>query len=144
MAQETWWTAPAEGADGSIIMVTGRDDIEKFRDSGKYTDRVELTWSYEGGGMPADDVAKLMDRADSALRNELKREKGVVLTGIYTGDGERNWVFYTKNPLIFQSLINRAWKDLPLLPVSISAEKDPEWEEYAEMRENTYIAPGDD
>lgn len=144
MAQETWWTAPAEGDDGNIIMVTGRDDIEKFRDSGKYTDRVELTWRYEGGGTPADDVAELMDRADSALRNELKREKGVVLTGIYTGAGERNWVFYTKNPLIFQSLINRAWKDLPLLPVSISAEKDPEWEEYAEMRENTYIAPGDD
>lgn len=144
MAQEIWWTAPAEAPDGEVVMVTGRDNIDKFRDSGKYNDRIEVTWPYEGGGMPGEEVASLMEQADDALRAELKKEKAVILTGIYTGAGQRNWVFYVKNPRIFQSLLNRAWAELPLLPVSISAERDPEWQEYAEMRENTYIAPGDD
>ena len=139
MAQETWWTAPAQTPDGDVVMVTGRDLI----DSGKYNDRIEVTWPYEGTGMPSDETAELMEQADDLLREELKKDKAVILTGIYTGGGERNWVFYVKNPRIFQSMLNRAWASLPLLPVRISAERDSEWEEYKEMREMTYLPPSD-
>lgn len=143
MAQEIWWTAPAEGAGGSLIMVSGRDGLDKYRESGKYNDRITLRWPYGGKGMPPASVQELMEQADDLLRLELKKEKGVILTGIYTGVGEREWVFYVKNPSIFQSLLNRAWASLPLLPVQIEAERDPEWEEYAEMREATYIPDAD-
>jgi len=140
---DIWWTAPAESDDGEVIMVTGRDEVGRFMESGKYPDRVELTWRYSGSGMPDGDTADLIDRADTLLRETLTKERGVILTGIYTGAGERNWVFYVKNTRIFQAMINRAWQSLPLLPVTITAEHDPAWEEYSEMRELTYIPPGD-
>ncbi|MCM1320378.1 MAG: DUF695 domain-containing protein [Muribaculaceae bacterium] len=140
-SKEVWWTSPAEGEDGKTIMVSGRDNLDSQMTSGKYNDRVQLTWRYESDstGMPNDTTAALMEQADDALRQALKKEKGCLLTGIYTGAGERDWVFYVKRTSIFQSMLNRAWADLPLLPVAITAEKDPDWDEYREMRECTYI-----
>lgn len=139
-----WWTAPAEGPGGETVMVTGRDDVAALKESGKYTDRIEVSWPYEGGGMPPAEALDLMEAADNALKATLARNKGAVLTGIYTGAGERTWVLYAKSTSIFQTIINSAWRELPLLPVRISAERDPEWREYAEMRELTYIFPSDD
>lgn len=55
------------------------------------------------------------------------------MTGIYTGDGERNWIFYTLSLPIFGRKLNEALAPLPLLPIRIAAENDPGWEEYDEM-----------
>lgn len=145
MKSERWWTAPAEDNDGLTVLVTGRDGLEEAMASGKYGERVEVTWAYgpTPDGLPDRETAELMEQADDALREALKKEKGCLLTGIYTGAGERNWVFYVKRTGIFQSMLNGAWRELPVLPVSISAEKDPEWEEYKEMREATYIPEGE-
>ena len=142
---EVWWTAPAQSEDGQTVLVSGRDCMDEAMASGKYNDRVEITWVYSPApdGLPDTPAAELMEQADNALREALKKEKGCLLTGVYTGAGERNWVFYVKRTGIFQSMLNRAWADLPLLPVSISAEKDPGWEEYREMRDATYIPDGE-
>ena len=56
-----------------------------------------------------------------------------VLTGIYTGDGERNWVYYTTSVHIFGRKLNEALAELPLLPLTIYTENDPDWGEYDEM-----------
>ncbi|MCM1004901.1 MAG: DUF695 domain-containing protein [Prevotella sp.] len=140
-SKEIWWTAPAESESGKTILVSGRDGLDAQMASAKYNDRVQITWQYNGdaAGLPDAETASLMEQADEALRVALKKEKGCLLTGIYTGDNQRDWVFYVKHTSIFQSMLNRAWCELPLLPVSISAEKDPEWAEYKEMKDSTYI-----
>ncbi len=145
MSSEIWWTAPAESEDGRTIMVSGRDNLEKQMMSGKYTCRIEIRWPYapSPAGMPDTETAKLMEQADIALREALKKDKACILTGVYTGAGQRVWVVYTKNPHIFQAVVNRAWADLPLLPVSFYAEQDADWAEYREMREATYIPDAD-
>lgn len=66
------------------------------------------------------------------------------LTGIYTGEGRRDWIFYTCSLNIFGRVFNRALEALPLLPLRMEAAEDPEWEEYREMRANTYIPEDDD
>lgn len=143
--KDEWWTAPTVAANGRTVMVTGRDGVDEAMEGGKYNDRIEITWPYvaDAAGMPSDDDARLMEQADMALRAAFAKEKACLLTGIYTGDGERNWVVYTKNPRIFNSVLNRALAPLPQLPLRLYAEKDPEWNEYREMRSLTYIAPGD-
>jgi hypothetical protein len=73
-----------------------------------------------------------------------EKDPVAVLTGIYTGDSQRNWVFYTLSTHIFQKKINEALAQLPTLPLQISAENDPDWEEYAEMKEISEIAPSDE
>jgi len=144
-SNEIWWTAPALAENGRTILVSGRDCMDKAMMSGKYNDRVQISWRYEGGadGLPGPATAELMEQADEALRRSLRSEKGCLLTGVYTGDGQRDWVLYVKSTGIFNSMLNRAWADLPLLPVSLSAEKDPEWLEYREMKESTYIPDGE-
>lgn len=141
---DIWWTAPTEAENGNLILVTGRDDMEAMRGGGKYIYRVEVIWRYDGGNMPGDEDARLMEQATDALQDAFRRDKIAVMTGIYTGDGERDWVFYVKNLAIFDKVLNRALAELPQLPVVIEAYADPDWEEYTRMRAVTYIPPSDE
>lgn len=135
--QGDWWTSPTESVNGQLIMVTGRRDIHKFRDNPKFNIRVEITWEYTStgsSGMPDTATSELMEKVQDALQGVFTKDPVAVLTGIYTGDGERNWVFYTLSTHLFQRKINTALADFPLLPLKISAENDPSWEEYDEMK----------
>lgn len=130
-----WWTAPADSESGNLIMVTGRRDVARFRSNPKFSTRVEVTWPYEGDatGMPDEPTAKLMEEATEALQRAFDKDPVAVMTGIYTGDGQRNWIFYTLSLPIFGRKINEALADMPVLPLDISAENDPDWAEYDEM-----------
>jgi hypothetical protein len=140
---DIWWTAPTEADNGNLIIVTGRDKIDDFITSGKYIYRIEVKWVYEGGNMPDTETSMLMEEATEAMKATFKKDRAAVLTGIYPGDGERDWVFYTKSLNIFNGAFNRALSELPQLPITIEAFSDPDWEEYREMREHSYIPDQD-
>lgn len=116
-------------------MVTGRRDVDKFRDNPRYSIRVEITWPYTGGrdGMPDADTSKLMEEALAALIRTFAKDPVAVLTGIYTGDNERTMVFYTTSTHIFGRKLNESLAPLPLLPITVYTENDPGWAEYDEM-----------
>lgn len=143
---ERWWTYPAVAENGKTVLVTGRDNLVRQRESGKYVNRIDVVWHYEAkpDGMPQDDDATLMGAATEALVNTFKKEKAAILTGIYTGDGARNWVFYCKNLKAFSFAFNRALEELDQMPLEIEAYSDPDWEEYDQMRESTYIPADED
>lgn len=140
-----WWTAPTESENGRLIMVTGRRDVEKFRENPRFVIRVEVTWKYEGdaSGMPDFETSSLMEQVQEALEKEFDKDPVAVLTGIYTGDNERNWVFYTLSTHIFGKKINEALSSFDLLPITIYCENDPDWNEYQEMKELSEINAGD-
>ena len=142
---EKWWSYPAEGESGKTVIVSGHDGIEKFKDSGKYIYRIDVTWRYNAlsSGMPDDNDAKLMEEATDALQAAFSKDKVAVMTGIYTGDGRRDWVFYTKNLKIFSIVFNKALQEVDSMPLEIEASEDSEWEEYTNMRELTYIPDAD-
>ena len=131
----TWWTAPAQSEGGRLILVTGRKDVEKFRSNPRFSIRVEVKWAYVGdaSGMPDLATSELMEKATDSINNVLAHDPVAVMTGIFTGDDERDWIFYTLSTHIFEKKINEALADLPLLPLSINAENDPNWEAYDEM-----------
>jgi hypothetical protein len=140
-----WWTSPTESESGALVMVTGRRDIDKFKNNPRFSIRVEVTWKYEqsGSGMPNTETAELMQEVQDKLQHEFIKDPVAVLTGIYTGDGERNWVFYTTSTFIFEKKINSALAEMPLLPISIYTENDPDWAEYTEMKELSEIQSED-
>ncbi len=140
---DIWWTAPTEAENGNVVIVTGRDRIDDFINSGKYIYRVEVRWRYEGGAMPDTATSQLMEDATEALKATFKKDRVAVLTGIYTGDGQRDWIFYVKKLNVFNTAFNRALADLPTLPLEVEAFSDPDWEEYHEMRDNSYIPDED-
>ena len=134
-----WWTAPTESIDNPArtVFVTGRLDVEKFRDNPKYCNRLEVTFKYaeSPAGMPDRETAELLKSITDNLVSTFNKNKVAILTGIYTGDGERNWVFYTKSLPLFGNYFNKALATLPLLPLEITAESDPAWVEYTQMSE---------
>lgn len=140
---DKWWTSPAESEAGKTVIITGRDGLEKVQASGKYIYRLDVSWDYEpeASGMPSDANARIMEEATDALLKVFDKNTAAVMTGIYTGDGRRDWIFYCLNLKVFSSSFNNALADLPAMPLEISATEDPEWEEYSEMRANTYIDP---
>ena len=136
-----WWTSPTESATGKLIMVTGRRGIEQAKESGKYNIRVEITWKYQGdaSGMPDTPTSTIMEAVQDALQKVFTKDPVAILTGIYTGDGERNWIFYTTSIHIFEKKINQALAPFDLLPITIYTENDPEWLEYEEMKDASEI-----
>lgn len=133
-----WWTAPAMSDDSRDILVSGRRDVAQFRRNPKFSIRVEISWRYSddpAAGMPGDADAAVMGQATDSLAAAFAADPVAVMTGIFTGAGERTWVFYTLSTRIFQKKLNEALDPLPLLPLVITAENDPRWEAYDEMAE---------
>lgn len=130
-----WWTAPAESEDGQLIMVTGRSGLEQVKATGVFVYRIEVNWTYkpDDKGMPDYATSRLMEQVTDALETEFSKDPVAVNTGIYTGAGERNWVFYCRSLHIFQRKINTILAPFETLPLTFHAEEDPEWAEYAEM-----------
>lgn len=118
-------------------MVTGRKDVKKWMDNPKFNIRVEVTWRYRGdaSGMPDVATSTLMEQVQEALTGCFAKDPVAVLTGIYTGDDERNWIFYTLSTHIFGRKLNECLSEFPVLPLEIYCENDPEWLEYKEMCE---------
>ena len=136
-----WWTAPTESETGNLIMVTGRRDVDAFKNNPRFNIRVEVTWKYIGdkNGMPDVATSTLMEQVQDALTSVFAKDPVAIMTGIYTGDGERNWVFYTLSTNIFGKKINEALQAFDLLPLTICCENDPDWNEYQEMKSLTEI-----
>ena len=136
---EEWVSFPADADNGKTVIVTLREEISSYRDSGKYNYRIDVHWDYSAkpDGMPDDTDAPLLEEATDSLLAAFKKDPVAVMTGIYTGDGRRDWIFYTRSLFIFQKVFNRGLEAIDrTLPLLIEAEEDPEWEEYSELRAN--------
>lgn len=135
--KDIWITIPTTDDDGNTIIVTANTDVAKFRSRPKYCIRIEISLAYTPGplGFPGDSDAEMLEKVTDAFQSGLKGQNTAILTGIYTGAGQRDWVFYAFNTGVFNSFLNRSLASLPLLPLRITAENDPEWAEYDEMME---------
>lgn len=116
-------------------MATVRKDADAFRSNPRFKYRIEVSWSYEPDckGMPSEEVSELMEAVSEKLEQVFHKDPVAVLTGIYTGEGARDLVFYTLSLHIFQRKFNEALAEFPSLPLDFSAEEDPSWEEYSQM-----------
>lgn len=131
-----------EGEGGKTVIVTGRDNMEKIIGSGKMPYLIRVSWSYEQlpDGMPVERDAELMGRVHDAFEATFRKDKVAYLVAVYTGEGRRDWLFYTGNLNIFNKVFNRALEEIEeTIPFEIEAQSDPDWSEYKEMREMTYI-----
>jgi len=134
---DEWFTALSQNDNGQLITVSGRDELTEFVNSGKYNERAEVTWKYDGDekGMPPESIAKQIEAVEEALRHVMEKDKLAITTAIYTGGGEKTWVFYTRTARVFGERLNEALASFELLPITIYTEVDPGWEEYLDMYE---------
>ncbi|MDD2799143.1 MAG: DUF695 domain-containing protein [Bacteroidales bacterium] len=134
---DKWFTAISQDEKERLITVTGRDDVMEFVRSGKFKERVEITWKFEGNhqGMPSEELAAQMEQVELVLRKVMEDDKLAIMTAIYTGGDQKTWVFYCRTIRVFGERVNEALAGFPLLPIEIYTEVDPQWEEYLDMLE---------
>lgn len=141
---DEWFMALSENEAGQLITIQGRDELQEFMACGKLKERVEITWPYESDskGLPSEALAERMETVEEALRKAVEKDKLAILTGVYTGGGEKVWVFYTRTTRVFGERLNEALAGFELLPISIYTELDHEWEEYQDLYEMKQWAVG--
>ena len=78
---DNWFSTMAEADNEMPIFVSGRDNIDEFRLSGKFKERVEIYWKYESNhnGMPSDAEGELMEQVIDALRKAGIQEGDTVI-----------------------------------------------------------------
>lgn len=141
---ERWWSAPMEGDSGKTVIVTGRDYLDSVIESARYPYLIRVAWRYNAlsDGFPDKIDEELMGRVSDALESTFSKDKAAYLVAIFTGDGQRDWLFYTKSLPLFNKIFNKALADIEeTVPFEIEAREDAGWSEYREMRELTYIPP---
>lgn len=142
---DKWFSTMAEADNEMPIFVTGRDNLDEFRLSNKFKERVEIYWKYDSNhnGIPSDAEGELMEQVINALQKAVEKDKLAILTGIYTGNNERTLVFYTRTSRVFGERLNEALAPFPQLPISLYVEIDPDWNEYQELCEIKPFAESD-
>ena len=132
---DNWFSTMAIADNELPIFISGREDLDEFRLSGKFKERVEIYWKYDSNhnGMPSDAEGELMEQVINSLRNAVEKDKLAILTGIYTGNNERTLVFYTRTSRVFGERLNDALAEFPQLPITLYVEIDPEWNEQQEL-----------
>lgn len=127
-------------------MGTVKTGVEKFKSNPRFRFRVEVSWSYSQArsGMPDEETSELMEKVQEALEASFKKDPVAVLTGVYTGEGVRDLVFYTLSLHIFQRKFNEILAPFPPLPLTFEADEDPQWEEYTSMLQLAQAADSDD
>ena len=77
---DEWWTTPTESENGNRIIVTGRRGVENAIASGKFNDRIEITWKYDSdkNGMPDFKTSSLMEAVTDALNAAFKKDQAAI------------------------------------------------------------------
>ncbi len=134
---DKWFVAFSSNDNGDMVTIKGRDELAEFIQCGKLKERVEITWKYRPAvqDLPSEEEAELMETVENALRKVMEKDKLAIMTAVYTGGGEKVWVFYTRTVRVFGERLNEALSTFDLLPITIYTELDPEWEEYQDMYE---------
>ena len=114
-------------------LVRFRPNLQNFIETGSYLQRMDIIWTYESTDdslMPDQSTMDLMSAVEDALVAAFEVDNQTILTFVFTSDNERWWAFYTTNIDITGPRLNEALAAFDPLPINISVEDDPEWNEY--------------
>ncbi|MBK6726373.1 MAG: DUF695 domain-containing protein [Xanthomonadales bacterium] len=97
--------------------------------STEYSEMIAISWEYEtdASGMPGAEDLGRMKVLEDRLENCLETEGVSLLTVVVTGDGVREWQWYTRSVEDMMRIANEGLQGEQPFPVSFSHEHDPEW-----------------
>ena len=102
---DVWFTALSENESGQMITVYGRDELNEFTESGKFKERVEITWKYEGDGrgLPSDDLGEKMEAVEEALRKAMEKKDKLAIRRVSIPEEERRSGCFTHVPCVYSA-----------------------------------------
>ncbi|MBI1851998.1 MAG: SgcJ/EcaC family oxidoreductase [Planctomycetes bacterium] len=124
------WSMGEADATAGKFMVRWRTPVLAAGDVAGYDQRLSVLWPYApqgAGSLPTSDEGSAMAKFEDRLCAALEGDASAVLTAVVTGDGARQWVFYTGD-------VDECRKRLaPLLhpdekhSIELTTESDPGW-----------------
>lgn len=119
--------ARSDASDATLSFLQVRIHLGEELKSGKYPHVVMIAWDIWGGAnLPSEEEGVLMTRFLEAIQPPLEKNKLALLAYIYTGEGRREYCFYTRNVNAFLATLNDSVEEFPTLPLSIEHFEDLE------------------
>jgi hypothetical protein len=101
-----------------------------------FPDRVIIVWRYTSEtGMPATAEREHMEELENLLVPAVEANALSVLALVSTGEGRREWIFYTRSESSFMDKLNQGLRAGPRFPIEIQAAPDPTWTTYQTFKQ---------
>ena len=113
-----------------------RPSLEGFLGDENYPRRLMIVWQFEAAdatGMPTDTQSADMKDFEDMLIHALDPDRLAVLAFVYTTGGTREWHFYLSDVSEVGIKINQALSNIPQLPIELTVEDDPNWDELRQV-----------
>jgi hypothetical protein len=97
-----------------------------------------ISWTYDGGernGLPLHDENQRMIALETALRESVESPTLCVHAYSRTGNNRKELVYYISDRDTFMQSLNAALRSHQKYPLSIDFYDDPEWKDFAALRD---------
>ena len=94
-----------------------------------------VTWTYRDSesGMPDGAILAAIETFETALFASLHADDWASEAAAITGNGAKQWRFYTEDAQDFMTRFTAAMTGHPVYPIEIEAHADPEWQALQEL-----------
>jgi hypothetical protein len=133
-ADELWSVTQLE-KNGRPLLVRYRSERPQAAEAAAFPFLLSATWAYQANefGLPAAEEMERMDRFEDALASALETSRTAYLMVILTGNGERDWLWYTTGEEEAMRQVNQALQGHKPYPIQFSVQKDRGWKAYAQF-----------
>jgi hypothetical protein len=134
LADDQWSVAQLE-KNGKPLLVRYRNERPQGVETVAFPFLLSATWAYQPNefALPSADEMELMDKFEDALASALETSRTAHLMVILTGNGERDWLWYTSGEAQAMRHVNQALKGHKPYPVQFSVQKDRGWKAHTQF-----------
>jgi hypothetical protein len=143
LTDDRWSVAQAE-KNGKPLLIRYRSERPQGVETAAFPFLLSATWTYQANevGLPAPEEMGLMNKFEEALVPALEASQIAHLMVILTGNGERDWLWYTCGEPEAMCQVNQALKGHKPYPVQFSVQQDRGWRAYAQFETGCSTPPG--
>jgi hypothetical protein len=131
-----WATAESSNLEGRRLVYRFVNVLRPDFDRRAQPTQIVLIWAYQSEtGQPiGTDLQRIYEFEDLLLTLDDGRLSTLAL--VSTGEGSRDWIFYTRSEDEFLDSLNVALAGQPVFPIDIHAAPDAAWETYQVFVDN--------
>lgn len=130
----SWFVARGE-TEGLPTTVRGRTGLGDLREHSALPLKLTVRWDYacDDDGLPNTDASSALETFEGTVVDALESDGLAILTIVFTHGGCRIWTFYASDIAEVSRRLNDVLPHDPPLPIQMSAEEDPSWNEYRKL-----------
>jgi hypothetical protein len=130
VAEDGWFMAVANDG-GRPVLARVREQIPEGVTPADYPVLVGVVWEYfpSGNGLPSQSITARMETLEDMLTTEFESPKDAFLMVVVTGNGRREWQWYSRKPDIFLQRVKALAQD-SRFPIVAGQQRDPSWTGY--------------